>query len=63
MCKTVLEDSAWVEMHISGEEGRAFSLRILQCCLGEALGEAESGPGLARPVDGQLNVNVNTNAC
>lgn len=49
-------------MCIFGEEGKAFPLKIAQCCLGEAVGEAESGPRLARLAEGKLKVIVITNA-
>jgi len=48
-------------MPIYGEEGKAFPLKIVQCCLGEALCQAESGPRLPRLVDGKLKVNVGEN--
>jgi len=55
-CKT--EDSHWVEISIFWEERRALPLRIVQCCLGEA----ESGPRLPKPANGQLKADVNVNA-
>lgn len=42
--KTVLEDSAWVEMHISGEEHRVFVPQIAQCCLNEGKVQTKVGP-------------------
>ena len=49
-------------MFIYRKEGRAFPLKILQCCLGDALGGVESRLRLARLADGQLQVNVSVNA-
>jgi len=60
--KAGLGNSGWEEMHISGEEDRAFPLRIAQWCLDEALGEAESRLRLARLADGQLKETKTINA-